>query len=84
MRNEPLIGNGLAVETDPNQMSPEVQMSYSRLKQLKHHENLAQTIKQSGLEYTNQTAKLEIPDILAKKVPLHWNQLLEESNEQLS
>ena len=52
-RNEPMIGSGLASETDANQMSPEVQMSYTRLKQLKQHENLTQTIKQSGLEYTS-------------------------------
>ena len=67
LRNEPLIGSGLAsapnesLPSTTDDISPEIQISYARLRQLKHQENLTQTIKQSGLEFQKMTAKLEIP-----------------------
>ena len=31
-----------------------------------------------------QQAKLEIPELLAKRVPLHWHSFLDEANQELS
>lgn len=79
------MGGGLLTQPDDFQVqNPEIHHSYSRLRALKQSENLVQEQIKSGIEITSKPAKLEILEILSKRVPLHWHQFLDDSNNELS
>jgi len=62
----------------------EIHKSYSRLRALKFSENAAIEQKLNGVELALQVAKVEIFDVLAKRVPPHWHQFLDDANQELS
>lgn len=51
---------------------------------MKQSENFVQEQIKSGIEITSKPAKLEISEILSKRMPLHWHQFLDDSNNELS
>ena len=38
----------------------------------------------NGVEISSSSAKLVIPELLGKKVPIHWHQFLDDAENELS
>ena len=78
------MGSGLIEVADFQVMNPEIHQSYTRLRALKQNENLMQEQIKKGIENYGKRAKLDISETLSKRVPLHWHQFLEDSNNELN
>ena len=63
--------------------SIQMQQSINRLQSLKIKENLAQDQRQNGLETQLQEAKVVIPELLGKRIPLHWHNFIDDTNQEL-
>ena len=65
---------------------PDMQFQYNRLHALKQVENSLQECQFNEVATIEQQrhARLVIPEILAKKVPLHWQHFIDDANAELS